>query len=107
MKGEFRIPPIRMAEVFVDGNCIGFLSDVKLSKETDGAFTLEGDWSGYSNVLGRESLFTISIPRHDFKFLADDVDPGQDTGTGRIKFNGASYIPDGPNLWLDQSGEVS
>ena|SRR3990170_2046265 len=106
MGGEMRIPHIRMAEVFVDGNCVGFLSDVKLSIESDGAFTLEGDWSGYSDVLNKDTLFTISIPRHDYRFLSDSVKPGSTRNSGRIQFNGASFIPDGPNLWLDQPGEA-
>ena len=59
MSKNFSIPPIKMAEVFVDGHCVGFLSDVKLSREDDGAFKLEGEWSGYSDVLGKDSLFTL------------------------------------------------
>jgi hypothetical protein len=105
MSENMRIPPISMAEVFVDGHCVGFLSDVKLSREDDGGYNLEGEWSGYSDVLEKDSLFTISVPRFEFKFLADKVDVGVTTSSGRISFKSASYLPDGPNQWLNKPGE--
>jgi hypothetical protein len=103
------IPPIRMAEVFVDGHCVGLLSDVKLSREDDGAFKLVGEWSGYSDVLRQESLFTISIPRYECRFLAEKVNEGKTMKSGRVtvSFNGASFIPDGPRTWFDTFTEGS
>jgi len=101
------IPRISMAEVFVDGHCVGFLSDVKLSRDEEGAFKLEGEWSGYMDVLRKESLFTISIPRYECRFLTDDVKEGITVKGGRksVSFNGASFIPDGPVTWLDAFNE--
>lgn len=106
MKESFRIPPIPMAEVFVDGHCVGFLSDVKLTREEDGAFQLEGEWSGYPDVLKKGSLFTISIPRREGKFLTDDVDAGVVTSSGRISFKGASFLPESPKAWFETFGEA-
>jgi len=106
MTTGFRIPPIRMAEVFVEGHCVGFLTDVKLSREADGGFNLEGEWSGYSDVLKQDALFTISIPRYECRFLADEVDAGRVTSSGRISFKSASFIPDSPGTWFDTFGEA-
>jgi len=106
MKESFSIPPIKMAEVFVDGHCVGFLSDVKLSREEDGGFKLEGEWSGYPDVLGRQAMYTISIPRYECRFLADKVDAKLVRDTGRIVFNGASFLPDGPKTWFETFGEA-
>jgi hypothetical protein len=101
MNEDFRLPPIRMAEVFIDGRCVGFLSDVRLSREEGGSFTLEGEWSGYSDVFDKGSLFTIAIPRHDYKFLSDKVKLEGVGGSGRISFKDASFLPESPNDWLD------
>jgi hypothetical protein len=90
-----------MAEVFVDGHCVGFLSDVKLSREDDGAFNLEGEWSGYSDVLKKDSLFTISIPRYECRFLTDEVEGERGKSSGRISFKSASFLPDSPKTWLE------
>ncbi len=100
------IPPIRVAEVFVDGRCVGFLSDVILSREENGGFMLEGDWSGYSNVLGNSSQYTISIPRYECKFLAVKVEADPNLSTGRVLFKNASFLPDGPGTWIDKPGEA-
>ena len=93
------IPPIRMAEVFHNGHCVGFLSDVKLSEDAEGGYELEGDWTGYPDALKQDGTFTISVPRREYKFLADQVETGPVTHSGRIKFEGASLIPDGPSFW--------
>ena len=95
-----------MAEVFVDGHCVGFLSDVKLSRDDDGGFNLEGEWSGYSDVLKTDALFTISIPRYEYKFLAEHVDRGRVTSSGRVAFKSASFLPDSPQAWFEVSGEA-
>ena len=95
-----------MAEVFVDGHCVGFLSDVKLSREEDGAFRLEGDWSGYPDAFSKESLFTISIPRHDIKFLTDKVDAKRMATEGKVKFSDASFLPESPKAWFEVFGDV-
>jgi hypothetical protein len=105
MSASFRIPPIRMAEVFVDGHCVGLLSDVKLSREDDGGFNLEGEWSGYSDVLGKEALFTISIPRYECKFLTDEVEADRVMNSGRVSFKSASFLPDSPEAWFNVFGE--
>jgi len=105
MNESLGLPRIRMAEVFVDGHCVGFLSDVKLSREDDGAFKLEGEWSGYSDVLSAEALYTISIPRYECRFLTDKVDAELIKNTGRISFKSASFLPDGPKSWLETFGE--
>ena len=107
MNEPLGIPRISMAEVFVDGHCVGFLSDVKLSREDDGAFKLEGEWSGYTDVLRKDSMFTISIPRYEFRFLADKVDEltSSESGKKSVSFNGASFIPDGPLMWFDTTGD--
>ena len=102
----YEIPPIRVAEVFVDDRCVGFLSDVKLSREDDGAFRVEGDWSGYTNVLGKSSHYTISIPRYECKFLAAMVDADPGLAKGRVLFQHASFLPDGPGTWIDEPGEA-
>jgi hypothetical protein len=102
MDGNIEIPPIRMAEVFVDGHCVGFLSDVKLSRENDGGFNLEGEWSGYSDVLDKESMFTISIPRYECRFLTDRVEADLENLKNRISFRDASFIPDGPKKWFEE-----
>ena len=99
------MPPIKVAEVFVDGNCVGLLKDVKLSREEDGGYNLEGEWSGYADVLDKDSLFTISIPRFECRFLAESVDQGKTRSTGRISFKGASFIPDSPHAWFETFGE--
>jgi hypothetical protein len=106
MDANLRIPPIGMAEVFVDGHCVGFLSDVKLSQEDDGGYNLEGEWSGYSDVLKKDSLFEISIPRFEYKFLAERVDPGTVKSSGRISFKSASFLPDSPQAWFEVPGEA-
>jgi hypothetical protein len=95
-----------MAEVFVDGHCVGFLSDIKLSRQEDGAYNLEGEWSGYSDVLRKESLFEISVPRSEFKFLADKVDAGRVTSSGRVSFKSASFLPNAPRDWFEAFGEA-
>ena len=95
-----------MAEVFVDGHCVGFLSDIKLTREDDGGFKLEGEWSGYPDVLKKGSLFTISIPRREGKFLTDDVDAGVVTSSGRISFRDASFLPESPKAWFETFGEA-
>jgi hypothetical protein len=105
MNAGFRIPPIKVAEVFVDGNCVGFLKDVKLSREEDGGFNLEGEWSGYADVLDQDALFTISIPRFECRFLAGSVDKGKARSTGRICFKSASFLPDSPHAWFEDFGE--
>jgi len=107
MEKSFSIPPIKMAEVFVDGRCIGLLSDVRLSREEDGGFKLEGDWSGWQDVLGQENSFTIAIPRYECRFLADKVDTKLVRDTGRIIFNGASFLPDSPKTWFETFGEAA
>jgi len=107
MNESFHIPPIKMAEVFVDGRCVGFLSDIKLSREEDGGFKLEGEWSGYSDVLGEENSFTIAIPRYECRFLADKVDVELISESGRISFKGASFLPDGPRTWFDTFGDAA
>ncbi len=107
MNESFAIPPIKVAEVFVDGHCVGFLCDVKLSREEGGAFRLEGEWSGYSGVLDQESMFTISIPRYDCRFLSNKVNAELVTSSGRISFSDASFLPDGPREWFDNFGEAA
>jgi hypothetical protein len=107
MNANFRIPPIGMAEVFVDGHCVGFLSDVKLSQEDDGGYNLEGEWSGYADVLKKtDALYTISIPRYEYKFLAEQVEPGSTRSSGRISFKSASFLPDGPQAWFEKPSEA-
>ena len=106
MNESFAIPPIKMAEVFVDGRCVGFLSDVRLSREDDGGFKLEGEWSGYSDVLVDEAMYTISIPRYECRFLAHNVDAEIAGGSGRISFKGASFLPDSPKTWFEVFGEA-
>lgn len=105
MNGGHRLPNIRMAEVFVEGNCVGFLSDVKLSRAKDGGFRLEGDWSGFPGILGTGDLYTISIPRYEFKFLSDSVEKTEPGVSERITFKDASFIPEGPEGWLETFGE--
>ncbi len=90
----------------MDGNCVGFLSDVTLSREESGGFKLEGEWSGYSDVLKKDSTFTISIPSYDVRFLTDSVDAEDVTSSGRISFNDASFLPDGPDTWYEVFGEA-
>ena len=97
-----RIPQIKVAEVFVDGHCVGFISDVKLSQVEEGCFDLEGEWSGYSDVLAEDKMFTISIPRHECRFLTDKVDAVKVKNSGRILFKGASFLPEGPDTWFDE-----
>ncbi len=105
MKGNYRMPPIRMAEVFVDGRCVGFLSDVRLTRDEEGAFILEGEWSGYRDVFDKESLFTIKIPRHEIKFLSDKPGVEEMESSGRISFNNASFLPESPDAWFKDIAE--
>jgi len=97
-----RIPQIKVAEVFVDGHCVGFISDVKLNQVGEGCFDLEGEWSGYSDVLADDKMFTISIPRHECRFFTDKVDAVKVKNSGRVLFKGASFLPDGPDSWFDK-----
>lgn len=106
MNTGFRIPPIQVAEVFVDGHCVGFLSDVKVSRQDDGKYKVEGEWSGYPDVLNRNTLFTISIPRYECRFLADDVEAGSVRSSGRISFRDASFIPDSPEGWFETESQA-
>jgi hypothetical protein len=106
MLDGFEIPPFRVAEVFVDDRCVGLLSDVKLSREETGGYNLEGNWSGYSNVLGNSPHYTISIPRYECKFLAVKVDAEPGISTGRVQFKNASFLPDGPGPWIEKPGEA-
>jgi len=96
------IPRINMAEVFVDGRCVGLLSDIKLSRSDAGEFDVEGEWSGYSDIFSGEKMFTISIPRYEFRFLADKVDAVKVRNSGRISFKGASFLPDSPGTWFNE-----
>lgn len=105
MKQDFNIPPIRMAEVFIDDNCVGFLSNVKLNQQQDGGFELEGEWSGYPDVLNKDVMFTISIPRFECRFLADKVETDKTKSSGKVLFKGASFLPDGPTNWLKLTEE--
>lgn len=100
------IPPIRVAEVFVDDRCVGLLSDVRLSREDDGGFRVEGNWSGYPDVLGNSSFYTISIPRYECRFLASKVDTDPGLSKGRVLFKHASFLPDGPGSWIERTGEA-
>ena len=106
MDDNMEIPRIKVAEVFVDGRCVGFLSDVKLSRTNSGDFDLEGEWSGYSDVLDDDKMFTISIPRYECRFLADKVDAVKVRSAGRISFKGASFLPDSPGSWFENLGEL-
>jgi len=107
MEKNFEIPRIKLAEVFVDGRCVGLLSNVKLSREEDGGFEVEGEWSGYPDVIGeKESTCTISIPSYECRFLSNLVDTELIEDTGRILFRNASFIPEGPKPWFDKPAEA-
>ncbi len=99
------IPRIKLAEVFVDGRCVGMISDVLLSQDDEGAYRLEGNWSGYPDTFQKDSMFTISIPSHECRFLTGEVDPVSIQDPQRIAFKSASFLPEGPTSWLEVFGD--
>ena len=105
MSENMEIPRIKMAEVFVDGHCVGFLTNVKLVRGDDGEFDVEGEWSGYADVLQDDRMYTISIPSYECRFLADNVKAVQVKCSGTVSFKGASFLPDGPKSWFEMFGD--